>query len=249
MGFVDSNRPKKRRLSPLSVDYRSLNAVTVKDAFPLPNIDNTLLALGGKKVFSTLQHSRAGLRLKVSKCRFAVEELPFLGHILTTEGIKMDAGKVEPFIYGFGTTAAPLYQLLKKDTKFFIGDIERKQSMAAKTNHCDFMILTDASKIGVAAVLCQPDEMGNTRPIYFASHQCNRQNYCPTELEALAVCFGTKKFAQFITIMPTRILRSSRIGPEFKNKTETGNSRVDKWLMELNAKFILQVEYHPGNAT
>uniref|UniRef100_A0A183CLG5 RNA-directed DNA polymerase n=2 Tax=Globodera pallida TaxID=36090 RepID=A0A183CLG5_GLOPA len=373
--------PKKDGALRFCVDYRGLNAVTVKDAFPLPNIDNTLLALGGKKVFSTLdfmsgywqikmepgaiektafatetglyeftvlpfgltnavatfqrfmtrlfdgfinefafiyiddiliasetweqhkEHLRrifdriqeAGLRLKVSKCRFAAEELPFLGHILTTDGIKMDAGKVEPvlnlpiptskkqlqsllgflayyrkFIYGFGTTAAPLYQLLKKDTKFFIGDIEKEAIDVLKKKIVDdvvlhfpnfeaaknepsrqFVILTDASKIGVAAVLCQPDEKGNTRPIYFASRQCNRHEskYCPTELEALAVRFGTKKFAQFITMLPTRIFTDHRaLVPMFKSKTETGNSRVDKWLMELNAKFILQVEYHPGKS-
>ena len=36
------------------VDYRRLNAVTRKDVFPLPRIDDLLDQLGGKKVFSTL---------------------------------------------------------------------------------------------------------------------------------------------------------------------------------------------------
>ena len=36
------------------VDYRKLNAVTRKDAYPLPRIDETLEALGGSKWFSTL---------------------------------------------------------------------------------------------------------------------------------------------------------------------------------------------------
>ena len=35
------------------VDFRYLNSVTVKDAFPLPRIDDTLDALGGAKWFST----------------------------------------------------------------------------------------------------------------------------------------------------------------------------------------------------
>uniref|UniRef100_A0A914H3J3 RNA-directed DNA polymerase n=1 Tax=Globodera rostochiensis TaxID=31243 RepID=A0A914H3J3_GLORO len=54
-----------------------------------------------------------------------------------------------------------------------------------------FVMLTDASKIGIAAILCQPDEVGHLRPIYFASRQCNRHEsrYCPTELEALAIRF------------------------------------------------------------
>ena len=36
------------------IDYRKLNAVTRKDAYPLPQIDETLEALGGSKWFSTL---------------------------------------------------------------------------------------------------------------------------------------------------------------------------------------------------
>ena len=36
------------------VDYRRLNLATVKDAYPLPRIDDTLDMLAGKKCFSTL---------------------------------------------------------------------------------------------------------------------------------------------------------------------------------------------------
>ena len=36
------------------VDYRQVNAVTVKDAYPLPHIDDSLCALSGAKWFSTL---------------------------------------------------------------------------------------------------------------------------------------------------------------------------------------------------
>ena len=36
------------------VDYRKLNAVTIKDAYPVPRIDETFDALSGAKWFSTL---------------------------------------------------------------------------------------------------------------------------------------------------------------------------------------------------
>ena len=36
------------------IDYRRLNAVTVKDVYPLPRIDGSLDALSGSKWFSTL---------------------------------------------------------------------------------------------------------------------------------------------------------------------------------------------------
>jgi len=36
------------------VDYRKLNSVTIQDAYPLPQIDESLDALAGSKYFSTL---------------------------------------------------------------------------------------------------------------------------------------------------------------------------------------------------
>ena len=45
---------KKNGTLRLCIDYRLLNAKTVRDAFPLPRIDETLEALGGAKYFSSL---------------------------------------------------------------------------------------------------------------------------------------------------------------------------------------------------
>ncbi len=38
----------------LCIDYRDLNAQTIKDAFPLPRMDEILTQLTGKKYFATL---------------------------------------------------------------------------------------------------------------------------------------------------------------------------------------------------
>ena len=45
---------KKDGSKRLCIDYRKLNEVTEKDAYPLPRIDDSLDALGGAKYFSTL---------------------------------------------------------------------------------------------------------------------------------------------------------------------------------------------------
>ena len=93
-------------------------------------------------VFEKLRE--AGLKMKPSKCRFGALETIFLGHILTPSGLRMDADKLRAmnevpipkslkalqrflgltnyyrkFIFMYGPTAAPLYDLLGKSEKEF----------------------------------------------------------------------------------------------------------------------------------
>jgi len=46
-----------------------------------------------RQVFTRLR--QAGLRLKARKCLFLHEEVPYLGHVVTKEGIKPDPAKTE----------------------------------------------------------------------------------------------------------------------------------------------------------
>ena len=46
-----------------------------------------------KKVL--IQLSETGLHLKPSKCMFAANEIEYLGHTLTTQGVRPNSGKVE----------------------------------------------------------------------------------------------------------------------------------------------------------
>uniref|UniRef100_A0A224Z7U7 RNA-directed DNA polymerase n=1 Tax=Rhipicephalus zambeziensis TaxID=60191 RepID=A0A224Z7U7_9ACAR len=57
--------PKKDGTARLCVDYRKLNAVTVRDSYPLPAISSITYALGNAKFFTTIDCSRGYLQIEV----------------------------------------------------------------------------------------------------------------------------------------------------------------------------------------
>ena len=97
-----------------------------------------------QKLATVFQRIRdAGLRLKPKKCRFAQEEVEYLGHVVSADGVRTDPRKVDAvrnfptpvdvktlrsfvglasyyrrFVPGFSKIAGPLHALTKKDAPF-----------------------------------------------------------------------------------------------------------------------------------
>ncbi|KAL9958568.1 hypothetical protein ACROYT_G035598 [Oculina patagonica] len=77
------------------IDYRRLNAITKKDSYPLPRVDDTLDALSGVQYFSTLDLLSGYWQLEMEQS--SREKTAFITH----------AGLFEFLVMPFGLTNAP----------------------------------------------------------------------------------------------------------------------------------------------
>ncbi|KAL6418355.1 hypothetical protein ACFW04_012190 [Cataglyphis niger] len=121
------------------------------------------------EVFRRLRDAR--LRLNPEKCKFCVDQLKYLGHVVDRKGIRTDPEKT---LVSAPVLACP--------------DFARR-----------FVLQTDASASGLGAVLTQNFEEGE-RVIAYASRTLNsaEKNYSATELECLAVVWGIRRMKGYL---------------------------------------------------
>ncbi|KAM4064033.1 reverse transcriptase (RNA-dependent DNA polymerase) [Hirsutella rhossiliensis] len=171
------------------VDYRGLNAITIKNRYPLPLIQETLSQLSQARfctayiddiliysndlashrlhVKSVLQAlEAAGLQLDVRKCEFETTEVKYLGMIISTTGEAFDALKSS-------FTSAPILRHFDPAKEVFV--------------ECD------ASDFVSSGILSQEDDQGVLHPVAFMSKkydpaECNYEIY-DKELLAILRCF------------------------------------------------------------
>ncbi len=142
----------------------------------------------------------------------AVINFPRSRSIHTARSFLGIAGYCRPFIHNFAAKATPLTRLFRKESTFHWSSTQETdvQELKYPLTHTPvltfpdykdpFIMCTDASTVGLGAVIMKCDERRKIQVTAYASYTLNsaEASYSITHLETLAVVWGLKRFRDII---------------------------------------------------
>ncbi|CAI7791870.1 unnamed protein product [Closterium sp. NIES-53] len=197
------------------------------------------------------------LYAKRSKCEFAKTKLSFLGHVISHGKLEVDNSKVavlkqwkQPstlkevqaflglanyyrwFVKGLAAVAAPLTDLLRKDSSFSWGPLQQQALEQLKTS------LTSPPALAEAGL----------QPIAFESRKLTaaERAYPIHDREALAVVHALKKWRCYVEMQPVTVFTVHRTLEYLKAQSQI-TPRQARWVQFLE-QYVpnLQIVYKPG---
>ena len=168
------------------------------------------------------------------------------------------AGYYRKFCKNFSLVAEPLTRLLCKDQRFTwnmncVGAFTKIKGLLMSapvlvTPQFDkpFILMVDASDIGVGAVLLQEDHRSLEHPIAYFSQKFSKsqRNYCTSEKEALALIMALHHFDFYLSAAQYPIRVYTDHNPlTFLNRLRDKNQRLMRWSIifqgyDLNIQHI-----------
>ncbi|CAI5468601.1 unnamed protein product [Closterium sp. Yama58-4] len=234
-----------------------------------------------RKVFEILRKNK--FYVKLSKSDFALEKVQFLGHMVSAKGVHVDPRKIEAvkkwkvpenvkelqqflgfanyynrFMPQYAKIAAPLTDLLKKDTPFK-WDTPHQQAMeqlqTALTTapvlilpdpEKDYVVEADASDQAVGAVLMQ-DHRNGLQPIAYLSKKLHgaELNYPIHDKEALAIVVAFKAWRCYLEGAKTTVY-TDHCSLKYLKSQPTLSRRQVRWVDFLETHFHYDIVYKPG---
>lgn len=161
------------------------------------------------------------------------------------------------FVRDFATIASPLHQLTNKGRRFGWSEdcaVAFRQLKAALIDapvlaypdpNQPFLVDTDASNVGVGAVLSQRGENGERVVAYYScSLSRPERNYCVTRRELLAVVLAVRHFRPYL--LGTRFtLRTDHASLTWMLNFRQPEGQVARWL-EILQEYDFEVQHRPG---
>ena len=176
--------------------------------------------------------------------------------------VQMFLGKANyyrKFIPKLAEIAHPLYELTQCKKREFCWESEHqsafdqiksllvsRQVMGHPRLDKEFVLDVDASDYAVGAELSQEDNLGNLRPIYYASRHLEKseRNYSATARETLAAVFGCEYFRQYLQGRKF-ILRTDHNPLVWLRGMREPKRPYSGWIVRLE-QFEYQMQYRAG---
>jgi hypothetical protein len=201
--------------------------------------------------------SREGISASPDKVK-AVRDYPTPKTVKDVRSFLGLASFYRRLIPKFADIAKPLTELTRTETEFVWKERQETAFNCLKEKLCssevlafpdfksDFILTTDASKVGVAAILSQVQN-GVERPLSYASRQLcqSEQNYSASELEMLAVIWSLTQYRCYLYLRKV-IVRTDHAALTFLHKFAGNNARLLRWSLRL-ADYDVEIQYRPGS--
>ena len=199
-----------------------------------------------------------GVRANPDKTK-SIQDQPPPTNVKQTRSFLGLASYYRRFVQGFSTIAKPLYNLLEKKRKWewtqacqsAFDELKERLTSAPIMGYPDFSesrqpfkLYTDASNVGVGAVLAQPQD-GKERVIAYASRTLNKAetNYSTTQKELLAIVWAVKYFKHYL-IEPFQILTDHH-SLQWLHQMEHGSALFNRWRNDLQS-FTYTIHFKNG---
>jgi len=201
--------------------------------------------------------SEAGIEVQSEKVE-VVEKWPQPRNLHDVRAFLGLCGYYRRFVADFSNIAAPLYDLTKKNMRFSWGDPQEAAFkklkellitapiLAMPTSEGEYILDTDASDIGLGAVLSQSQD-GVERVIAYASRTLQKpeKNYETTRKELLAIVFALKHFRQYLLGRPF-VTRGDHSALSWLRRTPEPLHPLARWLT-LIEQYDYKVVHRPGH--
>ena len=162
------------------------------------------------------------------------------------------------FIPYFATLSEPLRRLTRKETPFEFGSEQKKSFEFLKQNmaeactlayldkNASTKIITDASPIGLGAVLVQEQD-GAWTPVCYASRSLNgfEQRYSQTEKEALGVVWACERFHVYVYGMKFVVETEHKPLEVIYGPRSRPCAQIERWVLRLQP-YDFSVIHRPG---
>lgn len=181
----------------------------------------------------------------------------------TVKQVQQLLGKIN-FYHKYIPSAAkmlsPLYNLLKKDTQFKWDDSCQKAFdkikeylmsepiLAIFNPNEECFVFTDASKLGLGAVLKQKQADGTLKPIAYFSKKLLKyqEHYDVSELECLCIVEAVDFWHHYLYDNKFTVVTDHNALKWLKS-IKKPNSRLFKWSLKLS-QYNMDIKYQPGKA-